>query len=136
MNPAQNFVATLYGRFLGRVPVKIGLTRGFGAVYPLVFEDEVGVPIGLIGCAWSEGQDPNLVQVYHISAFKPGRGEGTKVLNFLCAEADRHCVSLYVQATAQYVGDELPMDDNTLAAWYRKYGFRGLGALTRQPIYA
>jgi hypothetical protein len=135
MNPAQKLVATLYFRFQGRIPVKVGLTDRFAPVYPFVFENESGVPIGLIGCAWSEGHPQNLVQIYHISAFHPGKGEGTKALNYLCAEADRNSIALSVIATALAVGDFFPMDDLALDNWYRKLGFKGeIGApLTRQP---
>ncbi len=133
MNPAQTYVATLYARFPGRVPVKVGLTLGFGAVYPLVFEDASGVPIGLVGCSWSEGQSADFVQVYHISAFKPRTGAGTKILQYLCDEAYRLGVKLYVQAQPQYIDIDEAIDGEKLQSWYRTFGFRGSVGLTRVP---
>jgi hypothetical protein len=133
VNPAQQFVQAIYGRFQGRVPLRVGLSVGSGDIYPLVFEDSSGAAIGLIGCAWNEGSELTLVQLYHLSAFKPHRGAGTVMMTYLCALADQYGVRLCVQAKPQSVNEEEPLDEASLNAWYRRFGFKGHGVLRRDP---
>lgn len=71
MNTAQKYVEYLYSRYSGRIPLAAGLTHGFGKVYPFVFEDSEGRAIGCVGLAWNQGHDLDLVQIYHLNAFKP-----------------------------------------------------------------
>ncbi|MBU1691782.1 MAG: hypothetical protein KJ958_04525 [Gammaproteobacteria bacterium] len=137
MTPAQTFVKNLYAKYQGRAPLMVGLTHGFGAVYPFVFEDESGVPIGLIGCAWNQGSETDFVQIYHFSSFRPRNGAGTKMMDYLCAEADRVVIRLYVQAEPRWTeGEDEPLDKESLIRWYKKFGFKGNGALTRLPVAA
>ena len=98
MNKADQFVEDLYCSFNGRVPIKVGFTQGFEAVYPLVFENSNGVPIGLIGCASNKWISADLVQIYHLSTFKPNCGAGTIMMKYLCTKADLFQVSLCLQA--------------------------------------
>ena len=134
MTPAQIFVKNLYAKFQGRIPLTVGITLGFGVVYPFVFEDESGVPIGLVGCAWNQGSESDFVQVYHVSSFRPRNGAGSNMMKYLCAEADRVGVRLYVQAEPRWIEDEDdPLDKESLIRWYQKFGFKGYGALTRLP---
>jgi len=133
MNSARSYVLALYARFEGQVPVKVGITCGFGAVYPFVFEDGKGLPMGLVGCAWNEEQASDLVQIYHVSAFKPKQGAGTKIMRHLCAEADRMQVKLYLQAQPQYIDVDKSISEEKLQDWYRSFGFKGSLLLTRLP---
>jgi len=136
MNPARQYVLGLYAQFPGRVPMKVGLTLEFGSVYPFVFEDAGAMPLGLVGCAWSEGQASDLVQVYNVSVFKPKQGAGSKILRHLCDEADRLDVSLHVQAQPQYIDIDECISDQKLQSWYRSFGFEGAMAMTRRPRLA
>lgn len=131
LNPAQQYVEFLYRCYPGRVPVVVGGTHGFGMVYPFVFEDSDGRAIGCVGCAWNKGADSDLVQIYHVNAFRPGRGDGTKILRGLCEQADRYGVRLTLMPQARWVGDEYPLEDDELRKWYRQFGFKGAGYLTR-----
>jgi hypothetical protein len=133
MNSARQYVLDLYAQFPGRVPVKVGLTLGFGSVYPFVFEGAGAMPLGLVGCAWNEGQDSDLVQIYHVSVFKPNQGAGSKILRHLCSEADRLSVRLNVQAQPQYIDIDDCISDQKLQNWYQSFGFEGATAMTRRP---
>ena len=133
MTPAKALVNALYERFKGRAPLLVGATCGFGMVYPFVFEDATGRPLGLIGCAWNKGSESDIVQVYHISSFFPKLGAGTKMMQYLCSEADRFQVKLYVNAQPQSTNDEAPLDQDELTHWYSKFGFSGYEEMTRQP---
>lgn len=131
MVPAQKYVEFLYRRYSGRVPVVVGATLGFGMVYPFVFENSDGRAIGCVGCAWNEGQDPDLVQIYHVNAFKPKCGDGTRIVQELCDQADLHEVRLTLMSQPRWVNDEYPLENDELRQWYGLFGFEGRGYLTR-----
>lgn len=140
MNPAETFCAQLYSVHSGRVPLFVGMQRPFRKVYPLVFQSPEGIPLGLVGCAWNEGTDLDLVQLYHVSSFRPGSGAGSKIMSALCALAD----DLQVRITSQpeligvgVPGWEVPDDgEGALRRWYARYGFtRTAGVhLERSPV--
>ncbi len=127
MNPAETFCAQLYAVHSGRVPLSVGMQKPFRKVYPLVFQSHEGVPLGLVGCAWNEGMDPDLVQLYHVSAFQPGSGAGSKIMGDLCALADDLQVRITTQPEligAGVPGWELPHDrEEALRRWYARFGF-------------
>jgi hypothetical protein len=130
MNSAQCYVQTFYERYPGRAPVVVGSTHGFGLVYPFIFTRDTATPIGMVGMAWNEGAAPDEVQLYHISAFFPCRGDGSHILSILCQAADELKVNLYVQAEPQ--GDiNTTISTPKLIQWYRRFGFEGKLFMTR-----
>lgn len=131
VTPAEEFVSHVYGRFPGRVRFVAGIAYGFGEVYPFVVEDDGGKPIGLVACAWNKESAPDLVQVFHISAFHTQQGMGSWILDWLCAQADNFNVRLYVQPTPIWIENEPGLDEDALKAWYGRRGFLGAFGLTR-----
>lgn len=127
MTPAETFCSTLYSTHTGRVPVSVGFRKPFNKVYPLVFENPAGVPLGLVGCAWNQGAPPDLVQLYHVSAFHPRSGAGRTIMVAVCALADHLQVRITTQPEligAGVPGWELPGDgEAALLRWYAEFGF-------------
>lgn len=140
MNAAETFCSQLYGAHSGRVPLYVGLRKPFHKVYPLVFQSHERVPLGLVGCAWNPGMDPDLVQLYHVSAFHPGSGAGSTIMGVLCTLADDLQVRITTQPEligAGVPGWQLPDDgEAALERWYARFGFvRSLGIhLERKPV--
>lgn len=124
MNLAQRYVDHFYRTYTGRVPFKAGCAGGFSFLYPFVYENIDGVPIGLVCMAWEKGSNDNLVRVFHISSFKSGRGSGSEILTELCRVADEYEVNLTLQAEPQSNGLEV-IGSSKLVSWYRKFGFIG-----------
>ena len=56
-----------------------------------------------------------------IRSFERGKGYGTAALNWLCALADRHQVTLH--ASIKPVGPKPRLNANELRAWYKRHGF-------------
>ena len=109
MTKAEKFVDVLYSTFEGRVPFTAGYNRGFGkAINPLVYETVEGVPIGLIAAAANNEDDTSEVQLFHISAFKPGRGHGKEIMEYLCKLADELQVKIYLQPEIQFTDKKTP----------------------------
>lgn len=127
MNLAETFCAQLYGAHSGRVPLFVGMQKPFRKIYPLVFQSHEGVPLGLVGCAWNDGMDPDLVQLYHVSSFRPGSGAGSAIMTALCALADDLQVRITTQPELIGVGVpgwDLPDDgEASLKRWYARFGF-------------
>lgn len=132
MGPAEEFVKYLYSTHEGRAPFRVGFTSGFeGPVYPFLYENSKGKALGLVGVTATNEADDSEVQLYHISSFRPGKGYGTEIMNYLCSEADRFGVKIYLQAEVQFSDKETPIGSN-LVAWYRKFGFIGNGIMRRE----
>lgn len=133
--PGPRFVHAFRQLQPWRVPLSVGLTVPGGHLFPAVIADDAGRPAGLVGCAWNASADPDLVQVYHVSAFRKRRGTGTMIMHRLCALADAQQVRLFLQAQPQYDDGDEEIPDAKLIAWYRRFGFIGAGmSLTRSPI--
>lgn len=77
---------------------------------------------------------PNTWTITRINVPKPSRGKGigTKLLNEICAEADRNKVTLTLEIMPS--GD---LDYGALHAWYLRHGFKDsrkyIGILFRRP---
>lgn len=131
MTPAESYVQGFYCRFAGRIPLSAGWSDG--NIYPLVFEDESGKPIGLVAMAANASYGPNTVQVYLIASFLPRRGDGSKILKALCAEADDRQIELLLQAESLGADKRYFTPQNKLIAWYRSFGFTGGRVMVRKP---
>ena len=77
--------------------------------------------------------DSAAVDVNHISAFKPGNGQGSEIMKFLCNSADEFKVRLCIQAEAQFNGRQT-LAGADLISGYRKFGFNGNGTMYREPV--
>ena len=122
----------MYSRFEGRAAVTVGVNSDLEIIYPFVYENNSQMPIGLIAMSVDSTSSMAEVDVYHISAFKPGKGQGSEILNYLCNAADEFEVCLSIQAQALF-GGQGTLAGADLVNWYRKFGFKGNGAMYREP---
>jgi hypothetical protein len=129
LNAGSKFVQHLYSNYPGRIPVPVGGSMT-GTVYPFVMYDGAEA-LGCIGCAWHDGLRESEVQVYHFSAFLPRRGHGTRMMERLCALADQFDVALTLMPQPRWTESDEPLDEVALREWYKKFGFTGLGYMTR-----
>lgn len=131
---AHTFVRSFYNRFDGRVALSVGYGPGLVEIFPFVFEDLCGTPIGIIALAVMVQEDREVVHLYHLGAFTPGGGHGTKMLKELCREANRFLVPISLSPVSCPNGKTPLPDDEALDAWYRRFGFTGDGHLVREPV--
>lgn len=68
--------------------------------------------------------DHHTVNLMSVEAAEPRSGEGTQFMRFITEMADRHGVTLRLEAEP-YGDDQMPAD--RLAAWYARFGFTELG---------
>lgn len=132
MTKATEYVNHMYSLYEGRAAVTVGVNNEFETVHPFVFENRNNVPIGLIAMSAGNITEPADVDVYHISAFIPGKGQGSEIMHFLCKAADEFGVRLCMQAEVQFSGTQ-SMARVDLICWYRKYGFTGNDIMHREP---
>jgi hypothetical protein len=132
MTKATEYVDHMYSLYEGRAAVTVGVNNESKTVHPFVYENINHVPIGLIAMCASDVITPTEVDLYHISSFIPGKGQGSEIMDFLCNAADEYGVSLSIEAIAQFNGNKI-LNDATLASWYRKYGFIGNSLMRREP---
>ena len=132
MTKATEYVNHMYSQFEGRAAVSVGVNIDSETIYPFVYENKSQMPIGLIAMSVDKVSNSTEVDLYHISAFKPGNGQGSEIMNYLCNAADEFEVRLCIQATALYKGRRT-LAGTDLIKWYRKFGFNGNGIMCRDP---
>ena len=132
MTRAAEYVNHMYSLYQGRAALTVGVNSESNCVYPLVFENTHHVPIGLIALAADSSSKPGDVDIYHISAFIPGKGQGSEILNFLCKMADQYSVRLCIQVEVQFNGNQA-MTTAELTDWYQQFGFTGDSVMHRDP---
>jgi hypothetical protein len=132
MTKATEYVDYMYSLFEGRAAVTVGVNSDCEVIHPLVFENNNKMPIGLIALSAASLSNPADVDVYHISAFTPGKGQGSEILNSLCRFADDFGVRLCIQAEAQHSGNQI-LENGDLIDWYHKFGFTGNRIMHREP---
>ena len=132
MTKATEYVNHMYSQFEGRAAVTVGVNIDAETIYPFVYENKSQMPIGLIALSVDNISNSAEVDVYHISAFKPGNGQGSEIMNYLCNTADDFEIRLCIQATALSTGRRT-LTGADLIKWYRKFGFIGNGAMYRDP---
>lgn len=82
MTKATAYVDHMYSQFEGRAAVTVGVNSGAETIYPFVYENNRQIPIGLIAMSVDNISGPVEVDVYHISAFKPGDAQGSEIMDF------------------------------------------------------
>jgi len=122
----------MYSLYEGRAAVTVGVNNELKTVHPFVYENGYKIPIGLIAMSASDVSTPTEVDLYHVSAFIPGKGQGSEIMNFLCEVADQYGVRLCIEAKAQFNGNET-LSNTGLTRWYRKFGFKGYSIMYREP---
>ena len=133
MTRATHYVNHMYSLYDGRAAVTVGVNSDSDSIHPFVFEDACKVPIGLIALSADGVSNPADVDIYHISAFMPGKGQGSQIIKFLCNSADEYGVRLCIQAEVQHNGNQT-MTTPELIDWYLKFGFTGSRLLHREPV--
>ena len=132
MTRATQYVNHMYSLYDGRAAVTVGVNIDSDCIHPFVFEDACKVPIGLIALSAVGVSNPTDVDIYHISAFMPGKGQGSQIIKFLCDSADEYDVRLCIQAEVQRNGNQT-MTTPELIDWYHKFGFTGNKLMYRVP---
>lgn len=132
-SPAHALTLFFYNRFPGRVAISVGYGPGLVEIFPFVFEDTHGTPIGILALAVMIQEEREVVHIYHLGAFKPGNGHGTEMLEELCHMANRSLVPLSLSPVPCPNGNTPLLDDEALDAWYRRFGFKGSAHLVREP---
>lgn len=124
----------MYSLYHGRAAVTVGMNSESGSIHPFVFENTDKVPIGLLALSADGIANPVDVDIYHISAFTPGQGQGSEIMNFICRTADDYGVRLCIQAMVQSNGKQA-MTTPDLIDWYHTFGFTGNRILHREPAH-
>jgi hypothetical protein len=132
MTSAMEYVNHMYSLYEGRAAVTVGVNNEYNSIHPFVFENENKVPIGLIALSAASVTEPTEVDLYHISVFIPGKGQGTEIMSFLCNVADEFSVRLCVHAQVQFNGNQT-LTNLDLVNWYHKFGFTGDRMMCREP---
>ncbi len=133
MTKAAQYVNHMYSLYGGRAAVTVGINNESDSIHPFVFEDAAKMPIGLIALSDDGVLNPADVDIYHISAFMPGKGQGSQIIKFLCDSADEFGVRLCIQAEVQHNGNQT-MNILELIDWYHKFGFTGNKLMQREPV--
>ena len=132
MTRAAEYVNHMYSLYEGRAAVTVGVNSELKSVHPFVFENKSNVPIGLIAMSADGISNPVDVDIYHVSTFIPGKGQGSEIMDFLCSAADEYGVRLCMQAEVQFSGNQT-MTTPELIDWYHKFGFTGKKTMHREP---
>jgi hypothetical protein len=85
--------------------------------------------------AYADPTDPNTVHIQHFAADEPGKGQGTAAMQQLTDTADKHGVTLSLDAKP--LAGESPIPPAKLEQFYGNHGFepteQGAGAMARPP---
>ena len=134
MNQLENlYVASFHKRFQGRVAICVGYSADMIEIFPIVIEDEKMGALGMVAMAAISNEDLTSVHLLHLSAFRPRRGNGSKMIVMLCQKADQLSVTLSVNPIPMHNGKDTQVSSKTLIDWYGQYGFRGDTLLIRKP---
>jgi len=129
----ERFVDCLYEKYEGRIAIGVGYAQDMMEIFPFVMEDEDGRALGIAALATLSTEELNSVHIFHLSVFRSGRGDGTKLLNILCLKADQLNVKLSLSPVPSPNGEAGLPDTTQLIDWYKKYGFTGDSLLCRLP---
>jgi hypothetical protein len=133
MNHAYDYVNHFYKKYEGRVAIGVGYNQDLSEIYPFVFEDSAGNSIGVVALGVYSHEGFNCVHIYHIGSFKSNRGNGTKILQELCLEADKHRIILSLSPIPMPSGKNESMSSEFLRKWYGNFGFKGRLHFSREP---
>lgn len=132
MNKENDYVSYFYKRYQGRVALGVGYDQNISEIFPLVYQTSYGESIGVVALG-VVADNKNVVHIYHLGAFISQQGDGSKILQELCVQADNFNISLTVSAIVMPNGKERQIEDNSLIQWYKSFGFSGETGLIREP---
>jgi hypothetical protein len=129
----NRFLNSFYRRYPGRVAIGVAYSQDMLEVFPIVIEDAQGDILGIVAMAAMSNADISSVHIFHISVFRQKRGNGTRMIEILCREADKLSVVLSLSPIPTPNGEDHQISSRQLIEWYRQFGFRGGTLLSRQP---
>ncbi len=129
----DQYIDCFYAKYKGRVALAVGYNQKMEEIFPIVIEDDNKKPLGIVAMATSQNKETSAVHIFHLSAFKSERGNGSKILRILCQKADRLNVTLSLSPVPSPNGKSNQINSAQLLAWYQKFGFNGNSLLRRLP---
>jgi hypothetical protein len=133
MNQEQDYVDYFYNKYEGRVAFGVGYDQDLSEIYPFVFEDADGKSIGVVALGVFTHENATYVHIYHMGSFKSHLGDGSRMLQELCAKANNYQIILSLSPIFMPNGKDVPMGGEHLKSWYGRYGFKGSSPFKRDP---
>jgi hypothetical protein len=133
MYQEHHYVNFFYKKYKGRVAIGVGYNKDLSEIYPFVFEDTGGNSIGVVALAIYTHEKRDYVHIYHLGSFKSNRGNGNKMLEQLCLQADKYQIILSLSPIIMPNGKNESMARESLREWYGRFGFKGSSHFKRQP---
>ena len=133
MNQEHHYVNFFYKKYEGRVAIGVGYYQDLSEIYPFVFEDTDGNSIGVVALAVYTHENIDCVHIYHLGSFKSNRGNGNKMLEELCLQADKYQIILSLSPIIMPNGKNESMTSELLTKWYGRFGFKGSPHFKREP---
>jgi hypothetical protein len=130
----HDYVNYFYDKYEGRVAIGVGYNKDLSEIYPFVFEDTDGELIGIVALGVITYENITYVHIYHIGSFKTNRGNGNKILQELCFQADKYQIVLSLSPVFMPNGKNETMNNERLNKWYGEYGFKGSPQFKREPV--
>ncbi|WP_022665882.1 YkgJ family cysteine cluster protein [Desulfospira joergensenii] len=128
----MDYVDYFYQKYRGRVSLGVGYHQNLSEIYPFIFQNVHGKPIGIVAMgAVSNGE--KAVHIYHIGSFVTRQGKGSQILQELCRKADCFNIHLSVSPVFMPNGKDPHMNYGLLTEWYEKFDFKGEANLLRSP---
>jgi len=115
------------------VAIGVGYNQDLSEIYPFVFEDTAGKSIGVVALGVYLYEGVSHVHLYHIGSFKGNRGNGARILQELCLQADKYRITLSLSPIPMPNGANESMSSECLRKWYGKFGFKGRSHFLRAP---
>jgi hypothetical protein len=134
MYQEQHYVNFFYEKYEGRVAIGVGYNRDLSEIYLFVFENTDGNSIGIAALAVYTHKNIDYVHIYHLGSFKNYRGNGNKMLEELCFQADRYQIILSLSPIIMPNRKNESMTSEGLSEWYGRFGFKGSAHFKREPI--
>jgi hypothetical protein len=132
MTTAENYIRFFYKKYIGRVAIGVGYNEDMAQIFPFVFQNNKNESIGIVAMGVVHDQD-DAVYLYHIGAFEPRCGNGSRMLKELCRQADKFEIALKASAFVLSDGKNTGMTTEKLVGWYQKFGFKECQGLQRNP---
>ena len=133
MYQEDHYVSFFYEKYEGRVAIGVGYNQDLSEIYPFVFEDTAGNSIGVVALAVYTHENIDYVHIYHLGSFKSNRGNGKKMLEELCLQADKYQIILSLSPIIMPNGKKASMTSESLREWYGRFGFNDSSHFKRDP---
>ena len=106
----HDYVDHFYKKYEGRVAIGAGYGPDLSEIYPFVFEDSAGNSIGIAALGVYRYEGLYYVHIYHIGSFKSNLGNGTRILQEHCLQADKHRIRLSLRVRAKINSQSLSIE--------------------------